>query len=196
MIAMAKKYEFKPDKRSGGLWQKLYLTKKQRRSILRWTLYALVLLVISVLQDVILCRFRLFGATTDLIPPAIFVICMAEGAHRSSIFALVASMLYLFSGTAPGYYSMVLITVLGILAPMAQQAFLQKGLGATCLCAGTALVLYEALTFLMGLFLELTLPGRSLGFLITTALSLPAIAILYPICKSIEAIGSKAKIDS
>ena len=188
---MAKKYEFKPDKRSSGLWQKLYLTKKQRRSILRWTLYALVLLVISVLQDVILCRFRLFGATTDLIPPAIFVICMTEGAHRSSIFALVASMLYLFSGTAPGYYSMVLITVLGILAPIVQQAFLQKGLGATCLCAGISLVLYETVTFLMGLFLELTLPGRFLGFLITTALSLPSILVLYPICKSIETLGGE-----
>ncbi len=188
---MAKKYEFKPDKRSGGLWQKLYLTKKQRRSILRWALYALTLLVLSVLQDVILCRFRLFGATTDLIPPAIFVICLIEGAHNSCIFALVASMLYLFSGTAPGYYSMVLIPVLAIAASLAQQAFLQKGLGATFLCASVALVLYEALTFLMGLFLEVTLPGRFLGFMTTTALSLPFILILYPICTSIETLGGE-----
>lgn len=188
---MAKKYEFKPDKPNGDLWQKLYLTKKQRRSILRWALYALTLLVLSVLQDVILCRFRLFGATTDLIPPAIFVICLVEGAHSSCIFALVASMLYLFSGTAPGYYSMVLIPVLAIAASLVQQAFLQKGLGATFLCASVALVLYESLTFLMGLFLELTLPGRLLGFLITTALSIPFILILYPICKSIETLGGE-----
>lgn len=188
---MAKKYEFKPDKLQGNLWQKLYLTKQQRRSILRWALYALVLLTLSVLQDVILCRFRLFGATTDLVPPAIFVICMIEGAHRSSIFALVAAMLYLFSGTAPGYYSMVLIPVLAIAASLIQQAFLQKGFGATCLCAGVSLLLYEVITFLFGLFLELTLPGRITGFLITTALSLPSIAIMYPICKSIASISYK-----
>lgn len=189
---MAKKYEFKPDKLGGSLWQKLYLTKQQRRSILRWTLYALVLLTLSVLQDVILSRFRLFGATTDLIPPAIFVICMVEGAHHSCIFSLIASMLYLFSGTAPGYYSMVLIPVLAIFASLAQQAFLQRGFGATLLCAGTALLIYEVLTFLFGLFLELTLPGRFWGFLITTGLSLPSIILLYPICKSIKAIGGEA----
>ena len=46
--------------------------------------------------------------------------------------------------------------------------------------------------FCLGLFLELTLPGRIFGFLITTALTLPALFVLYPVCKSIEAIGSKS----
>ena len=188
---MARKYEFKPDKLGGGLWNKLYLTRKQRRSILRWALYALVLLLLSVVQDVVLCRFRLLGATTDLVPLAIFVICLIEGAERSCIFALIASMLYLFSGTAPGYYSMVLIPVLAIFATVLQQAYLQKGVGSVCLCASVAMLLYELLTFLMGLFLELTLPGRVFGFLLTTALSLPALLILYPICTSIEALGGE-----
>ena len=44
---MAKKYEFKPDKPVSGIFSKLFLTPKQRRSILRWGLYALVLLVLS-----------------------------------------------------------------------------------------------------------------------------------------------------
>lgn len=188
---MARKYEFKPDKLGGGLWNKLYLTRKQRRSILRWALYALVLLLLSVVQDVVLCRFRLLGATTDLVPLAIFVICLIEGAERSCIFALIASMLYLFSGTAPGYYSMVLIPVLAIFATVLQQAYLQKGVGSVCLCASVAMLIYELLTFLMGLFLELTLPGRVFGFLLTTALSLPALLILYPICTSIEALGGE-----
>ena len=189
---MAKKYEFKPDKLGGGLWNKLYLTPKQRRSVLRWALYALVLLVLSVVQDVILCRFRLFGATTDLVPLAIFMICLTEGAQRSCIFALIASIVYLFSGTAPGYYSMVLIPVLAIFASILQQAYLQKGVGSICLCTAAAMLIYEVLTFCLGLFLELTLPGRIFGFLITTALTLPALVILYPVCKSIEAIGSKS----
>ena len=188
---MARKYEFKPDKQTGGLWSKLYLTKKQRRSILRWALYALVLLVVSVLQDVILCRIRLFGATTDLVPLTIFLICLIEGAQRSCIFALIASMLYLFSGTAPGYYSMVLIPVLAIACTVLQQAYLQRTAGSICMCAIIAMVLYELLTFCMGLFLELTLPGRIFGFLITTVLSLPALLILYPVCTSIETLGGE-----
>ena len=43
------KYEFKPDNVGTGLLSKLYLTKKQRQALLKWLLYALVLLV---LQDV------------------------------------------------------------------------------------------------------------------------------------------------
>ena len=188
---MARKYEFKPDKQSGTFWSKLYLTQKQRRSILRWTLYALVLLLVSVLQDVILCRFRLLGATTDLVPLTIMLICLLEGAERSCVFALIASAVYLFSGSAPGYYSMVLITVLSILAAIAQQAYLQKGFGATVLCVSIAMVLYEVLTFCMGLFLGLTLPGRVGSFLLTTVMSLPTLLVLIPICTSIEALGGE-----
>ena len=41
-----KKYEFQPDKQGAGFFSKLYLTRKQRLSLLRWCLYALVLLVL------------------------------------------------------------------------------------------------------------------------------------------------------
>lgn len=188
---MARKYEFKPDKENSGLLDKLYLTKKQRRALLRWTLYALVLMLVSVLQDVILCRFTLLGATTDLVPMAIMLICLIEGPQRGCIFTLIASMLYLFSGSAPGYYSMVLITGLAILAAIFQQAYLQKGFGATLLCATICLGVYEILTFFMGLFLGLTLPGRFGAFLLTTAMTLPFLLILNPICTSIEALGGE-----
>ena len=188
---MARKYEFKPDKLNAGFLNKIYLTKKQRRSILRWTLYSLVLLLVSVLQDVILCRFRLLGATTDLVPLTIILICLAEGAEKGCFFALIASALYLFSGSAPGYYSMVLITFLAILASIGRQAYLQRSFGSTLLCAGIAMLLYELLTFFMGLFLGLTLPGRIGSFLLTALLSLPALLVINPICMSIEALGGE-----
>ena len=54
-----KKYEFKPDKISLSLLNKLYLTKLQRISLLKWFLQALVLLVLSLLQDVIFCRMEI-----------------------------------------------------------------------------------------------------------------------------------------
>ena len=106
---MARKYEFRPDKPRNGLLSKLFITQKQRRGILKWSLYALVLLVLSVLQDVILCRVNIFGATTDLVPCGIFVICVVEGAEKGCVFALCASMLYLFSGTAPGVRAIIAI---------------------------------------------------------------------------------------
>ena len=57
---MAKKYEFGPDKPHSGFLSKLFLTTKQRKSLLKWVLYYCMLLVLSVLQDVILCDIRLF----------------------------------------------------------------------------------------------------------------------------------------
>ena len=143
------------------------------------------------MQDVVLCQIRLFGATTELVPVGIFLICILEGAESGSIFALVSSLLYLFSGTAAGPYSMVFITVLAIGVTIFRQAYLQKGLAAAILCAGVAMLVYELLQFLMGLFLGLTIPSRFIGFVVTAALSIIAIPILYPIALSIGTIGGE-----
>ena len=183
--------EFKSDKPHSGFWGKLYLTQKQRKELMKWSLYGALLLVLSLLQDVALCRVHLFGATTELVPVGIFLICILEGAESGSIFALVSSLLYLFSGTAAGSYSMVLITVLAIGVTIFRQAYLQRGLAAAILCAGTAMFAYELLQFLMGLFLGLTIPVRFIGFVITAALSVVAIPILYPIALSIGTIGGE-----
>lgn len=188
---MARKNEFKSDKPHSGFWGKLYLTQKQRKEILKWSLYGAMLLVLSLLQDVVLCRLQLFGATTELVPVGIFLICILEGAESGSIFALVSSLLYLFSGTAAGPYSMVLITVLAVGVTIFRQAYLQKGLAAAILCAGVAMLAYELLQFVMGLFLGLTIPVRIVGFLITAGLSIIAIPILYPIALSIGTIGGE-----
>ena len=188
---MARKNEFKSDKPHSGFWGKLYLTQKQRKEILKWSLYGALLLALSLLQDVVLCRLDLFGATTELVPVGIFLICILEGAESGSIFALVSSLLYLFSGTAAGPYSMVLITVLAVGVTIFRQAYLQKGLAAAILCAGIAMLAYELLQFVMGLFLGLTIPVRIVGFLITAGLSIIAIPILYPIALSIGTIGGE-----
>lgn len=188
---MGFKKEFKSDKPHSGFWGKLYLTQKQRKELLKWSLYGALLLVLSLLQDVVLCQIRLFGATTELVPVGIFLICILEGAESGSIFALVSSLLYLFSGTAAGPYSMVFITVLAIGVTIFRQAYLQKGLAAAILCAGVAMLVYELLQFLMGLFLGLTIPSRFIGFVVTAALSIIAIPILYPIALSIGTIGGE-----
>ena len=188
---MARKNEFKSDKPHSGFWGKLYLTQKQRKEILKWSLYGALLLALSLLQDVVLCRLDLFGATTELVPVGIFLICILEGAESGSIFALVSSLLYLFSGTAAGPYSMVLITVLAVGVTIFRQAYLQKGLAAAVLCAGIAMLAYELLQFVMGLFLGLTIPVRIVGFLITAGLSIIALPVLYPIALSIGTIGGE-----
>lgn len=189
---MARKREFRPDKPRSGLLSKLYLTKKQRRSLGKWSLYGLVLLVLSVLQDVIFCRLRVYGATTELVPCAIFLICIVEGAQSGSVFALVAGAAYLFSGTAPGVYALVFIVFAGVAVCVFRQAYLQKGFGAALSCSAVAMVLYELAVFGMGLFLGLTVPARFPGFMITAGLSLIAAPVLYPIVLSIGSLGGEA----
>ena len=189
---MARKYEFRPDSDRKGLLQRLYLTQQQRRSLLKWVLYALLLTVLSVLQDVILTPARLFGASTDLVPCAIIVICITEGTEGGSVFALIASLLYLFSGTAPGPYAMVFITLLAVLVSAFRQGYLHKGFAASMLCTGVAMLVYELAVFIVGLFLDLTSPGRLLTFVLTAVFSMIAAPLLYLLAKAISAIGGQS----
>ena len=189
---MAKKYEFKPDKPRSSWLSKLHLTVLQRKAILKWGLFGLSLLVLSVLQDVILCRFRFYGATTELVPCAIILICVIMGTERGGVFVLISSALYLFSGTAPGPYSMVFLTFWGLFVSILRQAFLQKGFFATMLCTALAMVAYVLCNFIIGVFLGLAPFDRFFGACITAGLSLISAPILYPIFMSIGSIGGEA----
>lgn len=189
---MAKrKYEFRPDSPHNDLFSRLYLTKKQRYTILRWVLYTVLLLALSVLQDVVLCKVNIFGASTDLVPCAIILICVQLGADRSCIFALIAACMYKFSGTAPGYYVIALIPILGILAAVLHQSFFRKSFGSTMLCACGAVVLYEMSIFGFGLLFQNTIAIRWFSFPVTALLSVLAYPILYPLTNAIEKIGEK-----
>ena len=189
---MAKrKYDFRPDNLRSTILSKLYLTPKQRKSILRWLLLCLLLLTASVLQDVILCRLQLFGATTDLVPCAIILICVILGTDSSCLFVLLAALAYQFSGTSPGYYVVPLITVLAILLSMFRESFLRKSFSSVMLSAGTAVVLYEMLLFVVGFVFGNTRADRWSVFLVTAGLSLITLPILYPMVKTIAKIGGE-----
>lgn len=189
---MAKKnYEFRPDKSGSGLLSRLYLTKLQRLSLLKWLLYSLVLLILSVLQDVLLCRLDLWGATTDLVPCGVLAICVLEGAEHGSLFCLISALVYLYSGSSPGYHVLMLLPFLGVGASIFRQSLLRKSFGATVLCAGAALVIYELAIFGMALFLGQTNTGRFSVALITAGLTLVTIPLLYPILVSIGKIGGE-----
>ena len=189
---MARKYEFKPDKQGNGLFSRLYLTKLQRQSLLKWGLYGLCLLVLSLLQDMVLCRFRLLGATTELIPCAIFLICLLQDMEDGSVFALVASFMYLFTGSSAGMYVPVLITFLAVGAMFLRQSSLIKGFGSILICTVGAMCVYELIVFCISLFLQLTRPDRFVGFMITAGLSLLSAPVLYPLFAKIGQIGGNS----
>ena len=194
-MAMAKKqkrkYEFKPDKKHSDFLNKLYLTQSQQKNLLKWALYALVLLLLSLIQDTMLSKVEFWGATTDLVPCAILLICIIQGTESGSLFVLVASMLFVFSGTAPGNYCIVFLTILGLAAAIFRQAFLRKSFSAAMLCTGVAYFLYEMAVFCMGFAYRLTTFDRLFGFVITAGLTFISAPILYPILISISKIGGE-----
>ena len=189
---MAKKYEFKPDKPQHGFFSKLYLTPTQRRSMLKWALYGLVLVALSVVQDVLLCQLDIFGATTELVPCAIFLICLLEGVDNGTLFGLIAGCIYVFSGSSAGNYVIVLITVIGFLATLLRQSYLQKGFGAAMLCTTGAMVVYELAVFFISVFFSLTPISRVGVAAVRAALSLLAAPALYPLLQAIGKIGGEA----
>ena len=183
--------EFRPDKEGTGLVSRLYLTKKQRLSAIKWLLYSLTVVVLSVIQDVMMCQVTLFGSTTDLVPCCIFAICLLEGADSGSLFCLLAATVYQFSGTAPGFHIIPLIPFLGVVTSIFRQNYLQKSFAATILCAGTATAVYELVVFAAALFIEQTHPGRFFTALVTAGLDWLVLPLLYPILASISKIGGE-----
>lgn len=188
---MKKERSFRPDKVGTTILHKLYISPSQRKTILKWSLYSLMLVLISVIQDVMLSNVRVLGATTELVPCGIFLICILEGAEGGSVFTLLAAWIYLYTGTPAGPYCIVFITMLGIGMSIFRQTYLQRGFGSAVLGVSICMILYEMAVFGIGLFLGETYPYRVLGFLVTALGSVLAVPVLYPVFLRIQAIGGE-----
>ncbi len=184
-------YQFKPDKERFSLGKLLHLTVLQRKQVLKWTLYAAVCLVLLVIQDVIMSRVSLRGATTDLVPAAILLITVVSDVYAGSLFSLIASTLFVFSGSAPGPYVIGFITVLGVAAAFFRQSFWRRGFRSNALCAGLALLAYEIAVWGTGIFLSLTYWSRFGVFFLTWLLSAAVMLALYPLVCRIQKIGGE-----
>jgi len=185
------KYEFRPDKQKSNFFNKLYMTQRQQRSLLKWLLYAAVLLVLSLIQDAVMSKIIIFDSHTDLVPLAILLICVVEGSDSGSLFILIASMLFVFSGGAPGAYAIAYLVIPGIGAAIFRQNFLRKGFSAAMLCTSVVFVAYEMLIFITGIFMDLTIWSRIISFLMTSAITFVTAPFLYPIVLSISKIGGE-----
>lgn len=183
-----KKQEFKPDVRSTVL-KNFYITKKMRLNLLRWGLYALICVLLLVIQDTMMSRIRFYGVTTDLAPMAILLVTVLVGTDYGSLFVLFASAFYCFSGSAPGAYCILLLCVPGIFAAMIRQEFWRRGLRSTVLCAGVAMMVYELGLFLIGLITGLTLWSRLPVFVFIGLLDWALMIPLYPLFYRIGKIG-------
>lgn len=184
-----KKYEFRPDPTGLDWVSKLLLTKKQQQALLKWLLYGLVCVTGLVLQDSLLSKLRIFGGGFDLAPALIVVITIVEGCETGSVFALVASMIYVFSGSSQGRFCIVLLTFAAVLAAAFRQGYLRRSMGSDLICAGVAMVAYEMAVFAVGVSLNLTYTARWSVFFMTAIISTLAAGALYRPLTHIGTIG-------
>ena len=184
-------YEFKPDKDRVSLRKRLHLTRLQQRQVLQWTVYGLLCLFLLIVQDVIMSKADFRGATTDLVPAAILLIAVISDVYAGSLFAIIASTLFEFSGSAPGPYAIAYLTVLAVAAAFFRQSFWRRGFRSNILCAGLALLVYELAIWGTGIFLGLTYWGRFGVFFNIWLLSFLAMLALYPLIRRIQKIGGE-----
>jgi len=185
----ARQPEFRQDTLGTGFFQKLYMTRQQRLRLLRWGSYALSCLVALILQDNILSRLPLWGACIDLPAAVILLITVIEGTESGSVFVLLASTLYYFSGSAPGPYVVAAMTIFGIGAALFRQLYWHRSREALLLCACIALMLYEITVFGGALFMGLTRWSRLSRFLLTGLYSCAVMIPLFPLIHKFGTIG-------
>ena len=136
-------------------------------------------------------RIRRWGVCADIVPCLIMMVAVMQGAESGSVFALVASCLYYFSGSAAGAYVIPLITAPAVLLGILRQGSLRKGFFTILLCSAVGMAAYELGMFGIGLFLRLTTVERFSSMLITAALSLAVVPVAYPVLLAIGKIGGE-----
>lgn len=189
---LGRKYEFKPDRNESGALSKLYVTKKQRLSLLRWFLIGLCLLALSLVQDVVLSQLRPFGTTTDLVSGGVLLCVMLLGVDAGAVFALCSAVIFYFAGFAPGVYTIALLTGLATFFNILRHSYLRKDMLSVLACAGTALMLYEVAVFVIALFLEQTTFARFGIFCLGGLLTVAVMPVMYPVFLAVTKIGGEA----
>lgn len=182
-------YEFKPDPKGTNYLKRLYMTRQQRMTILKWATYAMAGIFLLVVQDVIMSQIRISGATTDLPIAFILLVGIYEGLDNGSVFTLAAALFYWFSGSAPTPYCVALLCALTVLVGMFRQMYWHRSFGSIALCVCICIMLYEMILFVIGLLMGLTILPRAGVFALTGGISCITMLPMYPLVRAISKIG-------
>lgn len=189
MVFRRKNTEFKADTKRFDLAQRLYLSPQQQKKYLKLILFVLLSLLTLVLQDVLFSRISVYGATVDMVPCVLLLVCVLQGAAEGCVFLLAGALVYYLSGSAPGVYVILLIPLFGTLAAAFRQAYLRKGFRTTMMCTGAALVLYETISFLAAVLLGVTRLGRMYVSALSTGMTLLTMPVVFLLVWGIYKIG-------
>ena len=182
-------YEFKPDPKGTNYLKRLYMTRLQRLTILKWATFAMTGILMLVIQDVIMSQVRFSGATTDLPVAFILLVGIYEGLENGSVFTLASSLFYWFSGSAPTPICVAVLCILVILIGLFRQLYWHRSFGSIAMCVSIAIMLYEMILFVIGLMSGLTILPRASVFALTGGITCITMLPMYPLVRLISKIG-------
>lgn len=169
-----------------------HLTRRQWKSLLKWTFYSLLFLLVLVIQDVILAKHPLLEIKLHVVPLLIVCVCIREGPEGGGLFALLAALFWCLSGADYGNLSLAVVPIGSILAAVLCRAVLTVRFLPTLLSAFVISLLNETVIFVFKVVLtglplsnwpEILLPGL--------LLSMPALPLFYFAVKGIHKTGGQ-----
>lgn len=168
---------------------KLYITPRQRLTILRWSLCALVFFLVVVVQDVIFSRITVLDCVINFIPATILLISLTASVESGAVFALCASLFWSFSGAVLGSVSIFALTLSSVFLGALRESCFPKNIMSVLICCLLGLLAHELLLFLLALFLGYTTWTYWYQIFITTVFSVLICPVLYPLIRVIGRIG-------
>ena len=99
--------------------------------------------------------------------------------------------MYLFSGSSPGAQCVGLISCTTVCLNLLRQTYWRRSSGSILLCTCAAIVIYEMLNFLFGIFVGNTIWDRTGVFALVAAFTCAAAFPMYPAVKLISKIGGE-----
>lgn len=169
---------------------KLYITPKQWLHILRWCLYAFLLLLAMMLQTVVFGNRSLFGAHPNFVPVVIVCVCLREGPERGGLFALIGSLIWCLSGIDYGTVSLAVLTVLPVLcAVLTRTLVANRYFFSLLVCLATIFVEQSFIFFLRSFFGDLDSSRFVTDLLPCVLISSLSHPLVYLAAKRIEKIG-------
>ena len=160
------------------------------RNFIMWGLYALLFLLVLLVQTTVFGRVRFFGVKVSLLPVVLVCVAMHTGHESGGLFALIAAWFCYLAGGDNGSLSMISFTLCGILAGWLCHVFFPLRIWSAAILSFCALLLHETAVYLLHSYLGAA-GGRLLLWVpLTVLVSLPSIPVLYLLCKLIRKAGA------
>ena len=140
------------------MFKYIHLTKRQWQGILKWSLYALLTLLVLLLQTSVLSSRPVLGTKLAPLPALIVCVCVREGPEKGGLYAVLASLFWCFSGADFGNLSVAVIPIGAMLAAVLCRAVLTLRFVPTALCCLAVTLVNASVIFLFKLILPPTVP--------------------------------------